>query len=56
MQLGEEMQIDIDSSTLQLAMSALQACANDEQEPERYRKWYQDAYEELRKEHDAWLN
>jgi hypothetical protein len=41
--------IDLTDDTLQAALNALDACAYDRREPERYRDWYAGAAEEIRR-------
>lgn len=43
----EQVTVTLLTSTVRAALNCLEACKTDPAEPERYRRWYAEAYEEL---------
>ena len=41
--------VTVSERTVEAALNCLDACAEDDREPERYREWYREAAAELRR-------
>lgn len=50
---GASISLVLDASKLELALNALDALAEDDREPERYRQWYADAAADIRRQTEA---